>query len=748
MDTIDRWREIDEVFREVRGSPPERYEVVLRERCPDGSIREEVLSLLLQAQALSRFLEAPALGADFHVSGAVAAADPLAKALQPGRLVGQYTIRRLIAAGGMAMVYEAQQTSPPRTVAVKVLHRAVSGSPLALRRFHDEARILAKFAHDSIAHVYEFGLFTVSETGELLPFIAMELVPDARTLTAWARERKAGLRPMLRLFLDVCHAVQHGHQRGIIHRDLKPSNILVDGEGRVKVIDFGVARATDRDLSATKQTNVGQIIGTLGYMSPEQCAADPHALDVRSDVYSLGVVLYELISGRPPYEVPTNLLQATRIIQEHVPSRPSMHDPGIGRDLDTIVLTALAKDPHRRYQSVGDLAGDLERYLNRRPINARAPRWSYRFALLLKRNPSLATAIALLVLTCTAGAAAFVNSDLQMRHERDKYSAILEFVQSMFNSPSTDRAGENVRVADVLDDASAALRKRADIDDEVRGELLALFGDTYEAVGQYPRAKLHYELALPLLQRALGEFSPRVVDLTIDVSGSYFDEGDWRHAEALLVEVMQGHIDRHGEMNAVAARAHNDLSLLYIETNRLEEAETHMREALRIRGELFEPGHRLLAQSTFNLGVIRDMRGDAAEAVRLVSEALHVVTQSNSDPISQANFRQYLARVYRGMGELDRANQEVRQALATLREVVGEDHPRLAGALATLAGVLSDQGDLASAERVYRQALDIYHQKYGPDHPYSRTVMTRLADVQRRMERHDGTERMQPAQED
>ncbi|MHC4695580.1 MAG: serine/threonine protein kinase, partial [Planctomycetota bacterium] len=215
--------------------------------------------------------------------------------------IGQFHIKNVIASGGMGKVYEAIQEHPRRTVAVKVMKQGIA-SRSALRRFEFESQLLARLRHPGIAQVFEAG--THDDGTGAVPYFAMEYIPNARSITAFAKDKKLGTRDRLRLFARVCDAVHHGHQKGIIHRDLKPGNILVDSNGDPKIIDFGVARGTDSDMAVTTlQTDVGQLIGTLQYMSPEQCAADPHDIDTRSDVYALGVVLYELLCDRVPYTV-------------------------------------------------------------------------------------------------------------------------------------------------------------------------------------------------------------------------------------------------------------------------------------------------------------------------------------------------------------------------------------------------------------------------------------------------------------
>lgn len=270
--------------------------------------------------------------------------------------IGNYRIIGLLGEGGMGSVYEAEQENPNRRVALKVIKPGLAGPDL-LRRFEQEAQALGRLQHPGIAQIYEAGTEN-SGFGEQ-PFFAMEFI-GGRTLIDFCNEEKLDTRKRLELMARVCEAVQHAHQRGIIHRDLKPGNILVDQTGQPKILDFGVARVTDSDAQATRQTDLGQLIGTLAYMSPEQVLADPLEIDTRSDVYSLGVILYELLSGNMPYRTDRKHLHETiQAIREEEPAPLRTLSRAFRGDIETIVGKALEKDKHRRYASAAGLAGDI-----------------------------------------------------------------------------------------------------------------------------------------------------------------------------------------------------------------------------------------------------------------------------------------------------------------------------------------------------------------------------------------------------
>ncbi len=294
-------------------------------------------------------------------------ADPLI-----GTKIGSCTLKRIIGSGGMGTVYEAVQENPRRRVALKMMKRGIT-SRSATRRFEFESQTLARLKHQGVAQIYEAGTHDDGSGG--VPYFIMEYIANAKTITNYADEEKLDMKDRLSLFTKVCDAVQHGHLKGIVHRDLKPGNILVDSSSQPKIIDFGVARSTDSDLAVTTlQTDVGQLIGTLQYMSPEQCEADPSDIDVRSDVYALGVILYELLTGKPPYDLQQKVIhEAVRIVREEEPKKLSTFNRRLRGDIEIISIKALEKNRDRRYQSATSLEDDINRYLNGESIIARKP---------------------------------------------------------------------------------------------------------------------------------------------------------------------------------------------------------------------------------------------------------------------------------------------------------------------------------------------------------------------------------------
>src|SRR4030095_10412797 len=329
-------------------------------------------------------------------SGGVASPSISAKSIGQ---VGLYKLTRLIGEGGMGAVYEAEQDQPRRTGAPKVL-KAGLASPELLRRFAQESQALGRLQHPGIAQIYDAG---TADTGYgPQPYFAMEFI-RGETLRDYAAKHHLNARQRLEIVVKVCDAVHHAHQRGLIHRDLKPANILVDENGQPKILDFGVARVTDSDAQATMQTDVGQLVGTLAYMSPEQVLADPLELDTRSDVYALGVILYELLAGRLPYNISKKLHEALQTIKEEDPSKLSSIDRSYRGDIETIVAKALEKDKGRRYTSAAELAADIAHHLKDEPIVAQPPSTRYQLEKFAKRHKALVIGLAAVVVALLTG---------------------------------------------------------------------------------------------------------------------------------------------------------------------------------------------------------------------------------------------------------------------------------------------------------------------------------------------------------
>jgi len=604
--------------------------------------------------------------------------------------IGRYHIKRVIASGGMGTVYEATQDNPRRVVAVKVMKQGIA-SKSALRRFEYEGQILGRLRHPGIAQIYEAGTHhDPAAPGAAVPYFAMEYIPNAKLITKFAEEKKLGTRQRMELFAKVCDAIHHGHQKGIIHRDLKPSNILVDSTGQVKIIDFGVARCTDSDMAVTTlQTDVGQLIGTLQYMSPEQCEGDPHDIDTRSDVYALGVVFYQLLSGSLPYDVTRMAMhQATRAIREQHPTKLSILDKTLRGDVETIALKALEKERERRYQSAADLGHDIHRYLTGEAIFARRASIVYQLRLFARRNKAVFASLAAVFVVLLAGV--IVSTSLYVRaegeaerakKERDKAERIASFMGDILKGagPSVALGRDATMLREMLDVAANRIGT-GELKDSPEAELqlrLAV-GKTYTELGAYERARELLEPSIRLAQTLYGEEHLLVATSLHNLAEAFFESGrNSLEGEGLTRKALAMRRKLLGEEHADVAASLNQLGAFLIQfLNKVAEAEPLFREALAMRRKLLGEEHADVAESLNNLGYYQEHQGNYPEAERLY-----------------------------------------REALAMQRKLLGEEHPALAGNLHNLAGLVARQGDLAEAERLQREVVTMFRKVKGEEHP-------------------------------
>lgn len=725
----------------------------------------------------------------------------------PDQWIAGYRILGRLGEGGMGVVFEAEQQTPRRAVALKVIRGGAAVDQYTAQLFQREVETLARLKHPNIAAIYDAGC-----TDDGQRYFAMELVRGVpldeyvRAHPLDSRRVRAGLRERLNLFLQICDAIHSAHQRGVIHRDLKPGNILVvDGEtstsaagaaprgqlsgSLVKILDFGLARITDADATTTSVvTKVGQISGTLPYMSPEQARGNPDEIDLRTDVYALGIVLYELLTGQLPYATDCpSLPEAIRVICESVPQRPATLLPALGGDLETILLKALEKEPARRYQSVLTLAEDIQRFLADQPILARPPSTMYQMRKLIARHRT-PFAFAVGVLSLLIGFAITMSvmfgvqrserlradaardrAEMEMR----KSGRINEFLQAMLGSIDPEQArGREVTVREVLDRAAREIGAELDAEPEVQAALRNTIGTTYLALGLYPEAQTQLRSALEMRETLLGRDHPDAIASLHELGHLLNAQGQPAAAESVFTHALERSRRIHGAEHVDVATALSNRGLAVRYQGRASEAEPLFRESLRLRRELLGSEDRETAAVLNNLALTLADLERYAEAEPLYREALEMQTavvgeehlevartlnnlalllrRTDQNAEARALYvrtlaiqekllggahpsivvtRINLAMLHRAQTDWDAAARHYRAALEMTESVLGGDHPYIAIALTGLGLVLRHQGELVEAERCYRRALEVYRAQYGETHPYIAATLGGLAAV-------------------
>ena len=677
--------------------------------------------------------------------------------------IGPFSIRRVIGSGGMGIVYEAMQESPRRKVAIKVMKRGITSSS-ALRRFQFESQVLARLHHPGIAQIYEAGTWDDGTGG--VPFFAMEFIAGAKTLNQFSIDKKLDTPQKLELFARVCDAVHHGHQKGIIHRDLKPGNILIDRQGNPKVIDFGVARSTDSDLAVTtQQTDVGVLVGTLQYMSPEQCEADPDIIDTRSDVYAMGVVLYQMLCGKAPYDLESvPIFDAAKIVREQPPARLSVVNPLLRGDLETIVSKAMAKDPEYRYQSALELKQDLERYIKGEPISARPLSLTYQLSLLMRRNKAAVVAtmvIAAVLVSATAVSIVLavkahraqevaVAAQQQVEAELSKAAAQKLFLQSVLGMASPRNAqGRTLNTQQVLQVAAGGIDTRFIDLPELAAETRLMIGELMFELQMFQDADQQLTSGMAAVEARQGPDDLRVLHAMTVLGRMRTEQGRPRQADSLTLDVLARARASLSEddpilIEAMAARV---LALVFL--TRLPEALELSREWHTVASRRYGESHeqtlnakttyaRMLLQNasmTTEQDVEARMNAEGLELLEAASEIGSTVLGPKHPITLQADALLALTQWGKAIQE-ERLEDEVvalQQATDALQEVLGEDHAavldiiHIHGVITFLVGAAATDGEMmAQGETLLTRAHEGYERRFGRGNALTQSVMMRL----------------------
>jgi non-specific serine/threonine protein kinase/serine/threonine-protein kinase len=692
--------------------------------------------------------------------------------------IGPYRLIRQIGEGGMGIVYHAQQMQPiRRDVALKVIKPGMDTKQV-ITRFEAERQALAVMDHPHIARVFDAGTTTQGR-----PYFVMELV-DGIPITQYCDSKRLNVRERIELFIPVCEAIQHAHQKGIIHRDIKPSNILItehEGKPMPKVIDFGLAKALGQQLSdASMMTNVGVVVGTPDYMSPEQAELTRQDVDTRADVYSLGAVLYELLIGTTPLNRArlenAAYIDVLKTIREEQPAAPSVRlrqsssaevaaqrhtDPSrlpklLRGELDWITMKALEKDRTRRYETVNGLARDLERYLAGDTVEAGPMSTTYRLRRFAGRHSlglSMAAAFAVLLV-----AGVVVSSWEAVRARRAEQAALAaeqtakainDFLQNdLLAQASANQQARpdanpdpDLKVRTALDKAAMRIEGKFTGQPLVEASIRMTMGTTYRQLGLFAEAQRQLERALELRRHTLGERHVDTLASMDDLGDLYRLQGEYAQAEPLLIQASELGHDLMGEENPLNLDILDSLGTVYLYEGKLVQAEPLLTRVVQIRARVLGEDHPDTLISKNNLALLVYRRGKYPDAERLLVAALEsrrrVMGAEHPDTLKLTN---NLAMTYRAERKYTQAEALLSGNLETERRVLGEEHPDTLRSMNNLALVLWDEHDYARAAPLLVSVLNVRRRVLGEGHPDTLNTLVSLGKIRLEQQKYPEAE--------
>jgi serine/threonine protein kinase len=765
--TPDRWQQIDRLFAEALERPGAERAAFLTQACGDDTeLRREVEALLASsAEAESVLGESATCFAAPLLAALHGEWDDEERIRAAGQRLGPYRILEEVGRGGMGAVYLAERADDEfrQRVAIKLVKRGMDTDDV-LRRFRAERQILAFLEHPHIARLYDGG---ASDDGR--PYLVMEYI-EGQPLTTYCDERRLGIDQRLALFQTVCQAVQYAHQNLVVHRDIKPSNILVTSEGVVKLLDFGIAKllADDPQHGAPLTRTEARVL-TPEYASPEQLRGGP--VTTASDVYALGLVLYELLGGRRPYTLAgKGAIEAERevldreaewpsavvawrgddTVQKARGGRPSTPEAvaeargttverlqrRLRGDLDTITLKALAKAPQRRYQSAEQLLEDIRRHVQGQPVVARRDTVAYRAAKFVRRHRAGVLAAALVLLSLVGGLSAALWQGRRAARELDVARQVSAFLEGLFEAPDpfaveAERM-DTLRVRDFLTQGAAKVQRELRAQPAVQARMLNVLGRVYQTLGLYDQAQPLLAQALRLRQRLHGATHPDVAESQTRLAVLLRDRGDLDAAEPLLGASLALLRGLHGNEHPHVAESLNEFAILLRARGRYDEAEQQHLEALRILRNTAGDSSPAAIAVLGDLVSTLDEKGDHEPAVRHARTALALSRSLYGDRHPRvAVALNDLALILQRLGKYAEAEALTRESLGIGELTLGSEHPRVADILNRLGSILYWQREYAAAESVHRRSLALKRKLYGPTHLQVTDAMYDLAQALR-----------------
>lgn len=653
---------------------------------------------------------------------------------------------REIRRGGQGIVYSAIQLSTKRRVAVKVLLEGAFASATARQRFEREIDLVAGLRHPNIVSVFDSGATSDGRLYFVMAYIDGRPLDQYLARTESDDDQRSDPIRLLQLFTRIGDAVNYAHQRGVIHRDLKPGNILVDTADEPHVCDFGLAKLTTEgpDDPAMQGLSVtGQFMGSLPWASPEQLEGNRGRVDVRTDIYSMGVILYHLMCGRMPYPCNNGIRQLFESIQKDEPPRPSSVNKGLNDEIDTIVMKCLSKDVNRRYQSTAELVADIRHYLAGEPIQAKRDSAWYTLRKTLRRYQLAAGATAVVMVALTVGLGASIYSWREARQESAQRAAIGDFLHGMLTTVDPGNDGAKVLFLDVINKAAAEIGPTVHEQPQVEAGIRAILGSTYSSLGMYESAETQFQSAYELASDAFGPTDRETLALLAELPGLYAARGRMEDAERRGREALDTIRKAFGPDDALTLTMLAKLGDILNQCGKTSEAESHLRSTLSAQQRVLGVTHRDTLGTMNTLAVLLKQMGRTqdAEALyrRVIEEGIRADGKENPGVLTVMN---NLALALQSQGKLDESEAMQRQVLESRRMVLGENHPDTLVNMSNLATLLIERRKLDDAERLLSRVVEIETRTLGPENPATLTALNNLAKVVQDLGRFDDAQRL------